>query len=467
MLKTKIRIFIVSVIVLLNFHIIPSYSHASLNVSDPSGFIEERYEDYIYISSINGFASSSKEYYFLMGAPGRVKINLNGFGAGVFRVFAENSYGRYVGATNPYNKEDSKTLDLDLSPGRYKVKIAQTTFSFFNGFMFYTLTINHPQPAPIIESLIPANGSIVSSVVKLGVYHNEEIAENPLISSVDILIDNNLIETLMFSPFEYNWDTSVWPNQYHTIEYRAYDVLGRYYPLAINVKVENSESQTSTDSFHYSIIPLWSLMPGPYKEYSFEMAIDGTVNVLLSGENARCVSFSLYDESENRVGVSRDDFTDYRNFRSLNIFLKKGKYFVRVRQFMHGIFDRLVYSLTINHPSADLSILRDLSASSKIIDPSGDGEVKAVGFSYGLLDDAYVLIKLESPDRGLLKTIQPISFQAKGIYNISNTWNGLLDDEKISGEGIYFFVIELYDKEDKNFLEKQSIPVEVKYHLDY
>ncbi|MBI4744168.1 MAG: Ig-like domain-containing protein, partial [Actinobacteria bacterium] len=324
---------------------------------------------------------------------------------------------------------------------------------FSNVFLFYTLAINHPQPSPIIDSLIPANGSIVSRIVKLGVYPNNDMAENPLISSVDVLVDNDLVETIMFPPFEYNWDTSVWPNQYHTIEYRAYDVLGRYYPLSINVKVENSENQTSTDSFHDSIIPFWGLMPGPYKEYSFEMARDGLVNVMLSGENVRYLTFALYDKEGERAANSKYGL---ENPKSLNLYLKAGKYFIRVMQSWHASsMDKLIYSLTINHPSANLSILRNLSVLPKIIDPSEDNEIEPMTFSYDLLEDAYVLVKLTDFNQNLIKLIQPLNFQSAGIYNIPNIWNGLLENEKISDEGIYFFVIELYDK-DKNFLEKQS-----------
>jgi hypothetical protein len=466
MVKIRARICIIILIILLCVCFFTPSVFAALNVSDPLSSVEERYEDYIYISS-NGFASSSKEYYFLTGALGRAKISLNGSGVGVFRVTVENHYGRSAGATNPYNRESSKVLDLDLSPGGYKVKIVQNEFSFFYGFMFYALTMNHLQPAPIIESLVPANGAIVSHNVKLGVYLNEIIRENPSIFSVDVLVDNDFVDTIALSPFEYIWDTSAYSDQYHTIEFRPYDILGRYYPLTINVKVDNSESQTSTDSFHDSIPVFWGVMPGPYKEYFFETARDGMVNVLLSGEDVRYAAFSLHDENGNGVGGSRGDLEDHNNFKSLDLFLKKGKYSVRVKQIWHGnVLDMLVYSLTVNHPSANLSVLRDLNVSPNIVDPSGDDEVKAMTFSYDLLEDAYVLIKLENPDRDLLKTIQPISFRTKGIYNISSAWNGLSDEEKISNEGVYFFVVELYD-ENKSFMEKQSVPIEIKYHLGY
>ncbi|MBI4743870.1 MAG: Ig-like domain-containing protein, partial [Actinobacteria bacterium] len=231
MLKTKIRIFVVSVVILLSVHIFPTYASAALNVSDPSSFIKEKYDDYLYIPPV-GFAS--KEHYFVMGAPANVKIEFFGSGVHALRLFVENSYESLMGSTNPYNRDNFKTLDLDLKPGRHKIRIIGTDV-FSNVFLFYTLAINHPQPSPIIESLIPANGSIVSRIVKLGVYSNNDMAENPLISSVDVLVDNNLVETIMFPPFEYNWDTSIWPNQYHAIEYRAYDFLGRYYPLNTNV----------------------------------------------------------------------------------------------------------------------------------------------------------------------------------------------------------------------------------------
>lgn len=346
---------------------------------------------------------------------------------------------------------------------------------------------------PQIEITAPAHTATVSHKVVLGV-REKDIPGNPAISRVDFFIDgvylgtdferpseplwnitkitiNGVEETATVTqtkpPFEYLWNTELYRNGDHTIEYRAYDELGRYTSRSTSVTVNNVTPDTVTESFFGRLYKTVS-----YQAHKFTMKRAGYVDITLSGDNAQAAYFFI--RKGDRYRVLWIELKD--NPKKARFWAGQGDYIAEVyyywRPWGSGLppGGYIAYVLTIDYPggtSGGTSLLQDVSATPKTFDPSGDNErssLEKTDVSYTLGGSGRVTVEVRDPSNQLIKRILSEASQEAGTHTIS--WNGLDSQENIAEEGRYKVILKIKDASG-NEIDSASQEVEVKYHLGH
>ncbi len=95
--------------------------------------------------------------------------------------------------------------------------------------------------SPTVNITNPANGSIVSGIVKVDV----TAIDNVGITKVAFCIDSDLKHTDITSPYQYSWDTTNYSNGSRTIKVIAYDPSNLIGSESITVTVNNSLPDTT------------------------------------------------------------------------------------------------------------------------------------------------------------------------------------------------------------------------------
>jgi len=349
------------------------------------------------------------------------------------------------------------------------------------------------QSGPQIEITAPAHTATVSHKVVLGV-REKDIPENPAISRVDFFVDGIYLGTdferpseplwnitkIMINgveeiatvtqtkqPFKYLWNTELYPNGDYTIEYRAYDELGRYTSRSLRVTVNNVAPDTVTESFFGRLYK-----SGSYQDHKFSLTRAGYVDITLSGDNAEGAYFFVF--RGDRYYILWIELKD--NPKKARFWADQGDYRVEVYYYWRPWGSSsppggyIAYALTINYPggtSGGTNLLQNVSATPKTFDPSGDNEgnsLEKTDVSYTLGGSARITVEVRDLSNQLIKKIFSEVNQEAGAHTIS--WDGLDSQEDIVEEGPYKIVLKIKDASG-NEIGSASEEVEVKYHLGH
>jgi len=98
-------------------------------------------------------------------------------------------------------------------------------------------------PAPILRLIDPSENGKVQGIVTIRVKATDPSGKNPYVS---LFIDKTFKTLRNFAPYEFEWDTTAYPNGYHTIEASGYnDSPNVGQAKALRVYVNNPGGETS------------------------------------------------------------------------------------------------------------------------------------------------------------------------------------------------------------------------------
>jgi peptidoglycan/xylan/chitin deacetylase (PgdA/CDA1 family) len=98
-------------------------------------------------------------------------------------------------------------------------------------------------PDVVIQS--PASGSVVKGAVAVTADATDAMSG---VASVAFVLDGTAVSTDATAPYEWSWDTQLWPEGSHTLAAVASDNAGNFAEAAVTVTVDNSPPEVSIES---------------------------------------------------------------------------------------------------------------------------------------------------------------------------------------------------------------------------
>lgn len=103
--------------------------------------------------------------------------------------------------------------------------------------------IPEPDSSPPSVALIsPSNNETVSGRVNISATASDNVA----VSRVDFLLNNNLISSVVSSPYQLTWDSTTVSNGSYTIRARAYDTTNNSNTTSISIVINNTQSSDTS-----------------------------------------------------------------------------------------------------------------------------------------------------------------------------------------------------------------------------
>jgi hypothetical protein len=128
-------------------------------------------------------------------------------------------YKKYDGTDTANGTIELGYLPIDTSiPLYYHLELvdkAQNTYSTGNIQLGITKTLN-----PAVNITLPTDSSLVKGVM------NVQTSVNSYVTSVEFYIDGNKKSTVTSAPFQWNLDTTIYPNGSHSVTAKAYNSYG-------------------------------------------------------------------------------------------------------------------------------------------------------------------------------------------------------------------------------------------------
>ena len=133
-------------------------------------------------------------------------------------------------------------LEAPLENGTYPiyskvVHAGDTLYSKAAGPILFQ--VGEPADQVVVEILEPAEGSTVGDSIIITAAVTVPSSSELIVESVDLIVDGNLVSTIIENPYSWILDTKEYGNGDHIIEVIAHDSLDAAHTATVNVTVNN------------------------------------------------------------------------------------------------------------------------------------------------------------------------------------------------------------------------------------